>query len=60
MTAAMIAENERLARAEYLAGRIDTPEFERALEHIYAGGTGGPHFPYLPMFEMPEGHAAPR
>lgn len=42
-----------IARQQYVAGRIELDEFERALEHILRGGLGTPEFPYLPVFRMP-------
>lgn len=43
----------RVAREEYAVGRIELDEFERALDHIVAGGRGNAEFPYLPMFDAP-------
>lgn len=36
---------------EYVVGRIEVDELERAIEHILAGGIGNEEFPYLPIFK---------
>lgn len=39
------------AKREYVSGRIEADELERAIEHIFAGGVGNAEFPYLPAFK---------
>lgn len=51
---ATIEENVARAKAEYVAGRIEADELERAVEHAFAGGMGCAEFPFLAAFEAVE------